>query len=110
MMRRRAGFLYSRYMARIRGPVGILLQGGLFAFIGLLIFLVNLASSAGPIQKVTGNIQDAYVQTLDGAYHENWLVLSNSTGIFIFDRNSFHPVWDDSNVFRGQKIDVYYED
>lgn len=110
MLSGRAAGVYARRMSGVRGPVGILLQGALIAFVGLLVTIFNLNNSV-PIQKTSGAIQSDYVhsQGIPGnyVYHASWLQISTSNDLYIFNKNDFHPTWND-HVIQGQKVDIYY--
>ena len=111
MLSGRAAGVYARRMAGVRGPVGILLQGALIAFVGLLVTIFNLNNSV-PIEKTSGAIQSDYVHSHadtpgNYVYNASWLQISTSIDLFIFNKNDFHPTWND-HVIRGQKVDIYY--
>lgn len=107
MLSHRSPLLYSRYMMRLKGPVGIILQGALVVLVGALITVFSLNNTV-PIKKVTGAIQHDYVESLTNyasgsqVYDNTYLDIGGTDGLFIFGKNNFHPVWDD-HVFVGQK-------
>ncbi len=114
MLSHRSPLLYSRYMLKLKGPVGILLQGALIAFIGALVAVFSLNNTT-LIKKATGIIQHDYVEShtdyASGSqvYDNTYLDIGGTDGVFIFGKNNFHPVWDD-HVFVGQRVDIYYVD
>ncbi len=114
MLSHRSPLLYSRYMMRLKGPVGILLQGALVVLVGTLIAVFSLNNTV-PIKKVTGAIQHDYVESRTNyasgsqIYDNTYLDIGGTDGVFIFGKNNFHPVWDD-HVFVGQRVDIYYVD
>jgi hypothetical protein len=105
---------YFRYNTELRGPIGVLITSIAIALVGLAMFLANL-NTTGQIHKIAGTIEQDYIHSHEdysGAgyvYDQTWLQISGNEGFFIFNKNDFHPVWDD-HVFIGQKIDIYYGD
>src|SRR5260370_41877824 len=100
MLSHRSPLLYSRYMMRLKGPVGILLQGALVVLVGALIAVFSLNNTV-PIKKVTGAIQHDYVESLTNyasgsqVYDNTYLDIGGANGRFFFCKNNFHPVWND---------------
>ena len=114
MIRSNPVLAYFRYNTELRGPIGVLSTSIAITLVGLALFLANL-NTTGQIHKITGSIEHDYAhfhEDYPGAgyvYDQTWLQISGNVGLFIFDKNDFHPVWDD-HVFIGQKIDIYYGD
>ena len=91
------------------GPVARILQGLFILAVGVVIMAVNLSTISSPFQKVTGHITETDEHLVNGAYDASYLQIDTSSDIFIFDRNAFHPVWNDQ-VYKRQRVDVYYQD
>src|SRR5260370_5477317 len=114
MLSHRSPLLYSRYMMRLKGPVGIFLQGALVVLVGDLSAVLSLNNTV-PIKKVTGAIQHDYVESLTNyasgsqLYDNTYLDIGGTNGLLICGENNFHPVWND-HVFVGQRVDIYYVD
>jgi len=97
-------------------PGGQILQGTLIILIGIGLILANL-NYMGQIKKITGVVQNEYThshqdaQTGDNfAYDATYLAVSTNNELFIFNKYDLHPAWDDAQVFKGEKVDVYYGD
>lgn len=105
--RRGPAAAYRRLFSGYRGPLSVIVQGMLLAFIGLFLFVFNLHDYAS-YQQLTGHIIKAYVETnaLDGSYSSSWVQLDSSNNLFNFNKTDFQPQV--TEFFKGQKLDLYY--
>src|SRR5260370_28267514 len=105
MLSHRSPLLYSRYMMRLKGPVGILLQGALVVLVGALIAVFSLNNTV-PIKKVTGAIQHDYVESLTNyasgsqVYDNTYLDICGTHRLFIFCKTNLYPILDDHSFVR----------
>ncbi|MGB8346410.1 MAG: hypothetical protein WCD86_16110 [Ktedonobacteraceae bacterium] len=97
---------YTRLFSSYRGPLSVIVQGMLVAFIGLALLVFNLNDSA-PYQKLTGHVAQGYDETLDGMYDSSWIQLDSSSNLFNYVDSDFQPSLTQP-FFKGQKIVIYY--
>jgi len=103
-----AASVYSRMFAKIRGPIALIIQGAAIAVIGLVVVIANLGSNTASMQVDKGHIDSLYEHTTGGVYDATWITLTNNE-LYIFDKSNLNPNWD-NQAFKGEKIDIYYED
>ncbi len=84
-------------------------QGLFFLVLGAIIVFVNL-NTGNSIQKTTGHISNEYEHTVNSVYDANWLELTTSGELYVFDKNVFTPPWNENKIFKGQRVDIYYLD
>lgn len=105
--RRGPSAAYRRLFSGYRGPLSVMVQGMLIAFIGLALVVFNLHDYA-PYQKLSGHIIKAYEETntLDGSYSSSWVQLDSSNNLYNFNKNDFQPPV--AGFFKGEQLDLYY--
>jgi hypothetical protein len=97
---------YTRLFRGYRGPLSVLVQGMLVAFIGLALLLFNLNDSA-PYQTLTGHVVQGYDETLDGYYSSSWVQLDSNSNLYNYVETDFQPSLNQP-FFKDEKITIYY--
>jgi len=90
-----------------------LLQALFFIAIGVVLVYFNVNSindtEANQIHKITGHITQEYRYTVNGQYSGTFINIDSSKDIYIFDKNTLTPSWNE-NVTQRQRVDIYYKD
>jgi hypothetical protein len=97
---------YTRLFRGYRGPLSVLVQGILIAFIGLALLLFNLNDSA-PYQTLTGQVVQGYEETDFGQYSSSWVQLDSSKNLYNYVETDFQPSLSQP-FFKDEQITIYY--
>lgn len=89
-----------------------LLQALFFLALGAVLIYFNVNSynaAVNQIHKTTGHITNEFESTINHQYNGTWINIDSSKDIYIFNKNTFTPPWDE-RVTRRQRVDIYYKD
>ncbi|HEU5230818.1 MAG TPA: hypothetical protein VFU49_23550 [Ktedonobacteraceae bacterium] len=90
-----------------------LLQALFFIAIGSALIYFNVLNINDPatdqVHKITGHITKEYTYTVNNQYSGTFINIDSSKDIYIFDKNTFTPAWDE-HVTSRQRVDIYYKD